>query len=75
MPRTFITRLLAATFFFFILILISLCSANLTDFLTGKQSIPKPIQSAEDLISQKKISYGCIHSGSTQRFFRVSICI
>ena len=32
-----------------------------------------PINSAEDLVGQKEISYGCIGTGSTKDFFAVNM--
>ena len=31
-----------------------------------------PIESADDLAKQTKIKYGCLESGSTRAFFRVT---
>lgn len=72
MPRTFITRFLAASFFFFILMLVSFLTINLTAVLTNKHRVLNPIDSVEDLVNQKTIKYGCQDGGSTQAFFKVS---
>ena len=56
---------------FFTLIMISSYTANLAAFLTV-QRMESPIESAEDLAKQTKIKYGCLESGSTRAFFRVS---
>jgi hypothetical protein len=52
--------------------MISSYTANLAAFLTV-QRMESPIESAEDLAKQTKIKYGCLESGSTRAFFRVSI--
>ena len=57
---------------FFTLIMISSYTANLAAFLTVER-MESPIESAEDLAKQTKIKYGCLESGSTRAFFRVSI--
>ena len=56
---------------FFTLIMISSYTANLAAFLTVER-MESPIESAEDLSKQNKIKYGCVESGSTGAFFRVS---
>ena len=57
---------------FFTLIMISSYTANLAAFLTVER-MESPIESAEDLAKQTKIRYGCVESGSTGAFFRVSL--
>ena len=57
---------------FFTLIMISSYTANVAAFLTVER-MESPIESAEDLAKQTKIKYGCLESGSTRAFFRVSI--
>ena len=59
---------------FFTLIMISSYTANLAAFLTVER-MESPIESAEDLAKQTKIKYGCLESGSTRAFFRVSMGI
>ncbi|KPM05200.1 glutamate receptor, ionotropic kainate 2-like protein 3 [Sarcoptes scabiei] len=71
MPRSLSTRVLAASWWFFILILVSSYTANLAAFLTVERMV-NPIESAEDLSKQTKIPYGCLKSGSTEAFFRSS---
>ncbi|KAH9389246.1 hypothetical protein TYRP_008603, partial [Tyrophagus putrescentiae] len=71
MPRSLSTRVLAASWWFFILILVSSYTANLAAFLTVERMV-NPIESAEDLSKQIKIPYGCLKSGSTEAFFRNS---
>jgi glutamate receptor, ionotropic kainate 2 len=73
MFRSVSTRMVAGMWWFFTLIMISSYTANLAAFLTV-QRMESPIESAEDLAKQTKIKYGCLESGSTRAFFRVSIC-
>ena len=63
--------MIAAMWWFFTLIMISSYTANLAAFLTVER-MEAPIESAEDLAKQTKIKYGCLESGSTRAFFRVS---
>ena len=69
--RAFSTRMIAALWWFFTLIMISSYTANLAAFLTVER-MESPIESAEDLARQQKIKYGSVHGGSTSAFFRVS---
>ncbi|RWS28514.1 Glutamate receptor: ionotropic kainate-like protein 2, partial [Leptotrombidium deliense] len=71
MPRALSTRVLAASWWFFILILVSSYTANLAAFLTVERMV-NPIESVEDLAKQTKIHYGSLASGSTQAFFKNS---
>lgn len=71
MPRSLSTRVLAASWWFFILILVSSYTANLAAFLTVERMV-NPIESVDDLAKQTKIPYGCLKSGSTQSFFKNS---
>jgi hypothetical protein len=66
--------MVAGMWWFFTLIMISSYTANLAAFLTV-QRMESPIESAEDLAKQTKIKYGCLESGSTRAFFRVSVDI
>ncbi|KAG1662344.1 Glutamate receptor ionotropic, kainate 2 [Nymphon striatum] len=70
-PTAWSTRMIAATWWFFTLIMISSYTANLAAFLTVQRMV-SPIESAEDLARQTKIKYGCYASGSTENFFRNS---
>ena len=70
-PKSVSTRMIAAMWWFFTLIMISSYTANLAAFLTVER-MESPIESAEDLAKQTKIKYGCLESGSTRAFFRVS---
>ncbi|XP_074595023.1 glutamate receptor ionotropic, kainate 2-like isoform X2 [Brevipalpus obovatus] len=71
MPRALSTRVLAASWWFFILILVSSYTANLAAFLTTER-MANPIESVEDLAKQTKIHYGCLATGSTKKFFQNS---
>ncbi|KAG1662335.1 Glutamate receptor ionotropic, kainate 2 [Nymphon striatum] len=70
-PRAWSTRMVAGTWWFFTLIMISSYTANLAAFLTVQRMV-SPIESAEDLARQTKIEYGCYKGGSTEAFFRNS---
>ena len=63
--------MVAGMWWFFTLIMISSYTANLAAFLTVER-MESPIESAEDLSKQSTIKYGCLKSGSTAAFFRVS---
>lgn len=65
------TRLTAAAWWFFALIVISSYTANLAAFLT-KEQMEESIQNVEDLAKESKIKYGLMQGGSTETFFRVS---
>lgn len=71
MPGALSTRVVAASWWFFILILVSSYTANLAAFLTVER-MDNPIQSADDLAKQTKVLYGCLKSGSTRAFFQKS---
>lgn len=71
MPGALSTRVMAAAWWFFILILVSSYTANLAAFLTVER-MDNPIQSADDLAKQTKVLYGCLKSGSTRSFFQRS---
>ena len=71
-PKSISTRMIAAMWWFFTLIMISSYTANLAAFLTVER-MESPIESAEDLAKQTKIKYGCLESGSTRAFFRVCL--
>ncbi|KAF8794053.1 Glutamate receptor ionotropic like protein [Argiope bruennichi] len=70
-PRAASTRVVAATWWFFTLIMISSYTANLAAFLTVER-MKSPIENADDLAKQTEISYGCVESGSTKAFFQIS---
>jgi len=70
-PSAFSTRLIAALWWFFSLTLISSYTANLAAFLTVER-LESPIQSVEELASQRKVQYGAVAGGSTEAFLRES---
>lgn len=71
-PRSLSTRLVAAIWYFFTLIMISSYTANLAAFLTVEKVV-YPIERAEDLYRHPQhIKYGCVESGSTGAFFQNS---
>ncbi|KAM7307983.1 glutamate receptor ionotropic, kainate 3 [Ixodes scapularis] len=70
-PRSASGRLLAASWWFFSFVAISTYTANLASFLT-RERLRSPIQSAEDLVKQSDVRYGCVRSGSTEAFFKES---
>ncbi|CAF4494078.1 unnamed protein product, partial [Rotaria magnacalcarata] len=65
------TRMISCLWGFCTLILVSSYTANLAAFLTV-QRMQTPIENAEDLASQTKITYGVQRGGSTENFFRES---
>ena len=70
-PRTVSGRLLAASWWFFSLILISSYTANLAAFLTVTK-IESPIRSLSDLVGQSKIKYGTVANSNAESFFKNS---
>lgn len=70
-PRAVSTRIVGGMWWFFTLIIISSYTANLAAFLTVERMV-SPIESAEDLAKQTKITYGTIYGGSTMTFFQES---
>jgi len=74
LPRAFSTRLIAAVWWFFVIIMISSYIANLVSFL-NYDHLPteeEKIESVSDLITQEEIQYGTVEGGSTAAFFRDS---
>ncbi|GFX39507.1 glutamate receptor ionotropic, kainate 2 [Trichonephila clavipes] len=71
LPRAISTRMVASSWWFFTLIMISSYTANLAAFLTA-QRMTSPIESAADLAKQTTIQYGCVYAGSTMNFFQTS---
>ncbi|GIY31919.1 hypothetical protein CEXT_705721 [Caerostris extrusa] len=53
--------------------MISSYTANLAAFLTAER-MKSPIESADDLVRQSEIQYGCVESGSTRSFLRTLNC-
>ncbi|GIY87263.1 glutamate receptor ionotropic, kainate 2 [Caerostris darwini] len=71
LPRAVSTRMVASSWWFFTLIMISSYTANLAAFLTA-QRMSSPIESAADLAKQTTIQYGSVKDGSTMNFFKSS---
>ena len=63
--------MIAGIWWFFTLIMVSSYTANLATFLIV-QEVDQTIKSLEDLASQTKVKYGCVGTGTTVSFFRVS---
>ena len=70
-PKSISTRMIAAMWWFFTLIMISSYTANLAAFLTVER-MATPIEKADDLAEQSDIQYGTLLGGSTMTFFRDS---
>ncbi|KAM8707037.1 hypothetical protein ACLKA7_011186 [Drosophila subpalustris] len=69
-PKAFSTRAVAASWWFFTLILVSSYTANLAAFLTV-ESLVTPINDADDLSKNKGgVNYGAKTGGSTFTFFK-----
>jgi hypothetical protein len=64
--------MVAGMWWFFTLIMIASYTANLAAFLTPNR-MEDTIESAEDLAKQHKVKYGTMESGSTRKFFMVSV--
>jgi ionotropic glutamate receptor len=58
--------------YLFTLIMVSSYTANLAASLTA-ENLHTPIKSAEDLVNQNTIKYGCMEGGSTSTFFKVNL--
>lgn len=71
LPRTLSTRITLSCWWFFSLIMYNSYTANLAAFLTTEKS-GIIIRNVEDLAKQNKIKYGCIESGDTYDFFRLT---
>ncbi|XP_037081492.1 LOW QUALITY PROTEIN: glutamate receptor ionotropic, kainate 2-like [Pollicipes pollicipes] len=71
LPKAVSTRMVAGSWWFFTLIMVSSYTANLAAFLTV-ETLVSPISSAEDLARQTEIKYGVQESGATAQFFRGS---
>lgn len=69
LPKGISTRLVAAMWWFFALIMTACYTANMTAFLTSSR-MGSTIESAEDLAAQTKIKYGCVAGGATSSFFK-----
>jgi len=73
-PRAFSTRLIAACWWFFVIITISSYIANLVAFLNFETppAETERIQDSMDLAEQNRVKYGTIQGGTTEAFFRGS---
>ncbi|XP_024943092.1 glutamate receptor ionotropic, kainate 2 isoform X2 [Cephus cinctus] len=71
-PISISTRMIAGSWWFFCLIMVSSYTANLAAFLTVENPM-KTIENAEQLANQKVIKYGAKRDGSTLKFFRDSM--
>ncbi|XP_066151596.1 glutamate receptor ionotropic, kainate 2-like [Euwallacea fornicatus] len=71
LPKGICSRIAAAMWWFFSLIMTSTYTANLAAFLTMSKK-DESIKSVEDLANQNKIKYGVMSNGSTQTFFENS---
>ncbi|XP_060523976.1 glutamate receptor ionotropic, kainate 2-like [Cylas formicarius] len=69
LPKGISTRMAAAMWWFFSLIMTASYTANMAAFLTMERMGPT-IERAEDLAGQTKIKYGCLAGGSTCSFFK-----
>ena len=72
--RAMSTRFLSGMWYFFTLIMVSAYIANLASSLTA-ENLVTPVESADDLVNQHTIQYGCLEGGSTSNFFRVIIFV
>lgn len=64
--------MLAASWWFFCLIMVSSYTANLAAFLTV-ETLTSPFNNVEELAKQKTIKYGAKGGGATLKFFEVSL--
>ncbi|ERL83745.1 hypothetical protein D910_00962 [Dendroctonus ponderosae] len=71
LPKAVPTRVIAASWWFFSLIIMSSYTANLAAFLT-MQKRDFTIDSVEELAAQSRVKYGLLENGSTQTFFQTS---
>ncbi|CAB3985657.1 glutamate receptor 2-like isoform X1 [Paramuricea clavata] len=70
-PKSPSGRILAAAFWFFILIIISTYTANLAAFFTNKK-IESPIKSLDDLVYKSNLEYGMEKDGQNMDFLKAS---
>lgn len=63
--------MVTSMWWFFSLIMTACYTANLAAFLTMERMGPT-IESAEDLVKQTKIKYGCVEGAATYAFFKNS---
>jgi len=74
LPRAFSTRVVAAFWWFFVIMTISAYLANLVAFQNFVRPLTEieKIQDVSDLASQNRVKYGAVKGGSTEAFFRDS---
>jgi len=74
LPRALSTRVVAAFWWFFVIMIISTYIANLTAFLIFPFPLTEieKIQDVSDLAKQNRVKYGTVKGGSTEAFFRDS---
>ncbi|XP_032677546.1 glutamate receptor ionotropic, kainate 2-like isoform X2 [Odontomachus brunneus] len=65
------TRMMAGSWWFFCLIIVSSYTANLAAFLTV-ETVVSPFDNVEELVKKKTIKYGAKQKGSTFKFFEDS---
>ncbi|XP_076658018.1 glutamate receptor ionotropic, kainate 2 isoform X2 [Halictus rubicundus] len=65
------TRMMATSWWFFCLIMVSSYTANLAAFLTVESTVSQ-FQNVEELAKEKKVKYGAKDKGATFLFFRDS---
>lgn len=64
--------MMAASWWFFCLIMVSSYTANLAAFLTV-ETVVSPFSNVEELAKKRTIKYGAKVGGSTFMFFKVSV--
>ncbi|XP_075264665.1 glutamate receptor ionotropic, kainate 1-like, partial [Convolutriloba macropyga] len=69
LPQSIAGRVVAGSWWFFTLFIVSAYTANLAAFLTFER-LESPINSATDLAQQSRIKYGCVKDGTTMNFFK-----
>ncbi|KAG4077931.1 hypothetical protein HA402_013431 [Bradysia odoriphaga] len=71
LPRSLSTQLAAGVWWFFVLVMVSMYSANCAAFATV-ENLEYTISGVDDLARQFRIKYGVVKGGSTASFFRNS---
>ena len=69
--RSIATRIMASTWWFFTILMVSTYTANLAAFLTIEK-LDSPINSIEDLANQHTVKYGTLCNGSSFEYFKVN---
>lgn len=64
--------MMAGSWWFFCLIIVSSYTANLAAFLTV-ETVVSPFDNVEELVKKRTIKYGAKQRGSTFKFFEVGI--